>query len=473
MADNVGITPGSGATAAADDIGGVLYQRVKIVTGTDGVADGDVSSANPMPVQMPGVTADDPLPVRLDQGPEAIISTNGSLQVDATQSNEMSAESLNARNAALRGDEPVQMVGLHPSYPLPIDTATPLPVAAQAPTGEWVSIPVVVPNVPEATVVTFPTSTPSKTSPIWKGTDRLVPVAVDPNFVYSHKRFAPYTVFNTGVHARYVFDTIGYSVAQILYIKGGLNIVGVEFTNDFTLGNWVQYSWYVQSGGVSSGSGQWQGGINPSGVYQIIVPCFARYMRLQSNVSNPQTDTITVTLMNGVQIPFTSTAANITAIGGTAVTAASAQLGVNAFGPTASGAAHSTNNPVQMSGSDGTNVRRILTDTSGNTRVVGPLAAGTSLIPPTNAAFAPALMGITDLEGRVRRITGDVRGRQAVTLPDATAADDGIIDALNNVVRELKLLNAKITDLPYWLGINSVMPDDGQSFRDDPTLFNK
>jgi hypothetical protein len=49
MADNVGYTPGSGATIAADDIGGILYQRIKPVTGGDGVAN-DVSDANPLPV---------------------------------------------------------------------------------------------------------------------------------------------------------------------------------------------------------------------------------------------------------------------------------------------------------------------------------------------------------------------------------------------------------------------------------------
>lgn len=49
MADNVGYTPGTGATVAADEIGGVLYQRVKIGVGDDGVAT-DVSSTNPMPV---------------------------------------------------------------------------------------------------------------------------------------------------------------------------------------------------------------------------------------------------------------------------------------------------------------------------------------------------------------------------------------------------------------------------------------
>jgi hypothetical protein len=49
MVDNVGYTPGTGATIAADDIGGVLHQRVKLGVGGDGVAV-DVSAANPLPV---------------------------------------------------------------------------------------------------------------------------------------------------------------------------------------------------------------------------------------------------------------------------------------------------------------------------------------------------------------------------------------------------------------------------------------
>lgn len=50
MADNVGYTPGSGATVAADEIDGVLHQRVKIGVGADGSAV-DVSDANPLPVR--------------------------------------------------------------------------------------------------------------------------------------------------------------------------------------------------------------------------------------------------------------------------------------------------------------------------------------------------------------------------------------------------------------------------------------
>jgi len=49
MADNVAITAGSGTTIAADDIGGVLYQRVKPVHGADGTAT-DTSAAAPLPV---------------------------------------------------------------------------------------------------------------------------------------------------------------------------------------------------------------------------------------------------------------------------------------------------------------------------------------------------------------------------------------------------------------------------------------
>lgn len=50
MADGVPYTPGSGVTIASDDIGGAQYQRIKVVIGTDGTNDGDISAANPMPV---------------------------------------------------------------------------------------------------------------------------------------------------------------------------------------------------------------------------------------------------------------------------------------------------------------------------------------------------------------------------------------------------------------------------------------
>ena len=53
MADNTILNLGSGGdTIATDDISGVKYQRVKIIQGTDGVNDGDISLTNPLPVTL-------------------------------------------------------------------------------------------------------------------------------------------------------------------------------------------------------------------------------------------------------------------------------------------------------------------------------------------------------------------------------------------------------------------------------------
>lgn len=53
MADNVDITPGSGKTISADDVGaGLLVQRVKVQYGADGSAT-DVSTLSPLPITGP------------------------------------------------------------------------------------------------------------------------------------------------------------------------------------------------------------------------------------------------------------------------------------------------------------------------------------------------------------------------------------------------------------------------------------
>ncbi len=60
MADNIAVTPGTGATIAADDIGGVLHQRAKVVWGPDGTAnDTDTASGKPLPVQLRSSTGTD------------------------------------------------------------------------------------------------------------------------------------------------------------------------------------------------------------------------------------------------------------------------------------------------------------------------------------------------------------------------------------------------------------------------------
>jgi hypothetical protein len=61
MADNIDVTPGTGKTVAADDIGGgVLAQRVKVVFGPDGTGnDVDTASGKALPVQLRSPTGVD------------------------------------------------------------------------------------------------------------------------------------------------------------------------------------------------------------------------------------------------------------------------------------------------------------------------------------------------------------------------------------------------------------------------------
>lgn len=62
MADNIAVTPGTGATIAADDITGVLHQRVKISLGADGSATDALDGAGAVAAGVQRVTlaSDDP-----------------------------------------------------------------------------------------------------------------------------------------------------------------------------------------------------------------------------------------------------------------------------------------------------------------------------------------------------------------------------------------------------------------------------
>ena len=91
MADNVTADPGTGgAVFATDDIGGVHFPRTKIVIGDNNTNDGDVSAANPLPVDGSGVTqpvsaASLPLPTgaatsaKQDTGNTSLASIDGKI----------------------------------------------------------------------------------------------------------------------------------------------------------------------------------------------------------------------------------------------------------------------------------------------------------------------------------------------------------------------------------------------------------
>ncbi len=90
MADNP-VLPATGVAVAGDDIAGIVYQRVKINTGLDGVAGGDVGPLNPIDVRIG----------------------------DATNTASVKA----ASTAVVAADKPLA-VGLHPTSPLPAGSNT-------------------------------------------------------------------------------------------------------------------------------------------------------------------------------------------------------------------------------------------------------------------------------------------------------------------------------------------------------------
>jgi hypothetical protein len=82
MADNVAFTPGSGATGATDDIGGVHYPRVKLSLGADGTANDASAGAGAVGTGTQRVTlaSDDPAVVALQLLDNAI--SGSEMQVD-------------------------------------------------------------------------------------------------------------------------------------------------------------------------------------------------------------------------------------------------------------------------------------------------------------------------------------------------------------------------------------------------------
>jgi hypothetical protein len=59
MADNLNVTPGAGATVAADEVGGALYQRIKVALGADGAAADLAPGQGTMAASVPVVVASD------------------------------------------------------------------------------------------------------------------------------------------------------------------------------------------------------------------------------------------------------------------------------------------------------------------------------------------------------------------------------------------------------------------------------
>ena len=114
MADNVDITPGSGAVIASDEVAGAQYQRVKVTWGADGTAT-DASTSNPLPVQTTsGITTigDDRKTVTAAGTRVALASSTACKQVIIT------AETDNTGNITVGGSTVVAALATRRGIPL-------------------------------------------------------------------------------------------------------------------------------------------------------------------------------------------------------------------------------------------------------------------------------------------------------------------------------------------------------------------
>jgi len=78
MADNYAATQGAGTTFAADDVGGILYPRVKLALGADAAADMDVDSGQQLMASSVPVTvaSDQPSEVAIGTTADAAVTTD-------------------------------------------------------------------------------------------------------------------------------------------------------------------------------------------------------------------------------------------------------------------------------------------------------------------------------------------------------------------------------------------------------------
>jgi hypothetical protein len=144
------------------------------------------------------------------------------------------------------------------------------------------------------------------------------------------------------------------------------------------------------------------------------------------------------------------------------------------FGPDANGAPP-TENPVQVAGWDATNVRRILTDTSGRTQVVGAAASAAAL------AGNPVRVGISDatnardwLSGSAMTDNNAATGAAAVSqmLWDGVTYDRAGGNTEGQFVQGSNANGASVAGTnPVWIGGNDGSPGNVIGVKLDPSGF--
>jgi hypothetical protein len=285
---------------------------------------------------------------------------------------------------------------------------------------------------------------------------------------------APITVTQPATGGTTIIDTTGYQSLHVTTNATFASTVGFQASNDG-----INFS--ATGIVVTTATGVATASISAATTY--IVPCYARYLKIVATTAG----SFTYYFRNTAQ----TTNQNLSAIGGTAISSGTAQLGVNM---------------VQIGAS--TPVTAGLAGTLG---VGGAAAVGSA--PTTN----PLLAGVVDSAGVIRRATSDPLGGLIVAnrvLPSSNASIIGTttgntpigmgsfvnqlpinvqdttqfesqsqIELLGLILQELKILNQQIYEIPRVLaiaiqgptvaqqGITVTLGDEPTQMRNDASLF--
>jgi hypothetical protein len=271
-----------------------------------------------------------------------------------------------------------------------------------------------------------------------------------------------------------IIDTQGYSTLQITTGVGFASTTGVGFSTDGIT--------FTQAP-MMTGAGVFTTALSANGNFT--VPCLGRFARISATAAGQ----FTYNLRN-IQAQFSEQ--NLTAINGTAVAPASAQLGVAVVNmgtgsPVVSGGVAGTlgvggvnlvgvtsaSNPVIVGGVDPLGASRRATTT-----MLGDLITGNRTIPTNLATLGTATTGNTPIGA------AGYNNQIPITVQDTTQYEgQNHVELLAQLLQEVKIMNQQLYELPKVLslalegptapqqGSNVQLGDDPFMLRNDSSIF--
>ena len=247
------------------------------------------------------------------------------------------------------------------------------------------------------------------------------------------------------------WDTTGYqSVAVQVIVAGGATIT-YEASN-------TGADWVLIPGVQVSTLG---GGLVQTSTTAVLLhfPAIAKFFRARISTASVLCTVASTLRSQPVSVTNTQVGTNLAAISGTApVTAGVA--GMQAVGGNIAAGTAPTANPVLAGGIDTAGLtRRLLTDPSGAAAVVGldPIK-----YPTTNVVQVGGPAPTSTLSNF------PIKTSEVLNSPNGM---DGMIDAMNRIVMELRQLTTYVKELPLYLNTGTYCQDDDRQFRDDPSIF--